>query len=465
MSDDTTFPPELAIPPSTGEEGARRGRLTPPAPLRGRLMRSAGATFGLKVGDAGATFLISVMLARILGVEGFGIYSYAMAWAVLLAIPALFGMETLTVRHVAAFLRLKAWGLLRGYLVRAFQTVTVASVVIALAAGLVAASMAGGTDTQMVAFWLAMLLVPLLALVRLAQATMRGLGHIGLGFVPELAVAPILVILMVGMGVWLRGAAFEPTWAVAMNVLATLAALVAGLLLLWRRLPRALAGVNAAFDTRRWYASALPLLFIGGSQVINRQADIIMLGALQGPAAAGVYTVAARGAGLISFVLFAVTAAVAPRIAALYAAGDLQGIQALATRTSRLILIFSLPLAAAFILFGDMFLIIFGDDFAGGAAALAILSVAQVVNGAAGSVGACLTMTGHERDAARGFAVSAVVNVILNAALIPPFGMTGAAVASGTSIVVWNALLVLAAQRRLGIDSTVLGRSPAAARP
>lgn len=426
--------------------------------VRSSFARSAGATFTLKVGEALASIVISLLLARMLGAAEFGTYSYAMAWVALLAIPGLFGMENLTVRHVSAYGSRAAWGLLRGYLARAFQTVGAFSAALALLVGLGTAVVAGSLDTGLASFGLAMLIVPALSLLRLSQAALRGLRHVALGYFGELGVMPVIVIVLIGVAFLTTGPGFGATGALTIQLTATVAGLAVTAALLWRRLPGQLGAAPAVFETRGWYASALPLLFIAAAQAVNRQADIIMLGVLQGPTAAGIYTIATRGAGLINFVLFAVNAALAPRIASLYAAGDLAGIQRLATRSSRLIFLFSLPGVLAFVFFGGWFMGLFGEEFLVGATALAILSVAQLINAAAGSVGVCLTMTGHERDAARGFAAAAVVNVALNALLIPALGLVGAALSTGTSLVAWNVLLVRRLEVRLGVDSTVLGR-------
>jgi O-antigen/teichoic acid export membrane protein len=66
-------------------------------------------------------------------------------------------------------------------------------------------------------------------------------------------------------------------------------------------------------------------------------------------------------------------------------------------------------------------------------------------------------MTGHERDAAFGITVGATANVILNALLIPRWGMEGAAIATGFSLLLWNVILVVRTRQRLGIRPTALG--------
>jgi len=80
------------------------------------------------------------------------------------------------------------------------------------------------------------------------------------------------------------------------------------------------------------------------------------------------------------------------------------------------------------------------------------------VNAATGSVGNLLTMSGHERDAARGFVFAAVLNLVLNVLLIPAYGIVGAAVAAAISLISWNLILAALVYRRLGIHSTALGQ-------
>jgi O-antigen/teichoic acid export membrane protein len=82
-----------------------------------------------------------------------------------------------------------------------------------------------------------------------------------------------------------------------------------------------------------------------------------------------------------------------------------------------------------------------------------ILLVGQFVNSAAGSVGSLLNMTGHERETARGIAVSAVINLLLNFILVPFWGIIGAAVGTAAGLVTSNVLLWWAVRKRLGINS------------
>ena len=75
----------------------------------------------------------------------------------------------------------------------------------------------------------------------------------------------------------------------------------------------------------------------------------------------------------------------------------------------------------------------------------------------AGFVSLVMMMTGHEYVAAKmGLAVAAM-NILLNWALIPSLGAEGAAIATATSTVVGNGILVIWVWRRMGLDGTVVG--------
>ena len=99
---------------------------------------------------------------------------------------------------------------------------------------------------------------------------------------------------------------------------------------------------------------------------------------------------------------------------------------------------------------------VFGEEYADGRIALAILCVGQLTNALVGSVGFLLNMTGNERDVAKGFAIAAIINIALNLVLIPLFGIEGAAFATAVSMMVWNVLLYRQARAKLGIDSSVM---------
>jgi O-antigen/teichoic acid export membrane protein len=424
------------------------------------LVKGTAGSLAVKVSSIAIGVITSMTLARMLGAGGFGVYAYALAMVSLLGVPALLGLPQLLVRNIAAYQTQSAWGLTRGLLRRANQAVLLASIGLLFLTAVIGRSLARHFEPETeVTLYLSLVILPLAALTATRQAALWGFRHVVAGQVPDLLLRPLFFLALVAAANLFVDKGFSPAWAMSMQVIASATALFVAGGLLTRKLPQVVCEARATYKTRSWAYSALPLLVISGLHVVNSHADILILGALKGPEAAGVYRVAARGAELVVLVLAAVNVTLQPTIAGLYASRDMARLQRVITASARGVLLFSLPVGLVLILFGERLLpIFFGQEFTRGATALSILSAGQLVNAAMGSVGVLLNMTGHERDTAMGVGIAAVANIALNALLIPPLGIAGAAAATTASLIIWNILLAVRAYQRTGIHTTALGR-------
>jgi len=256
----------------------------------------------------------------------------------------------------------------------------------------------------------------------------------------------------------LPGVDLSATGMVAIYVVVTAITVGVGSLLLNRAWPDEAQQATPEYRVKSWVRSALPMMFMGGMQIINNRTDILMLGAMKGAAAVGVYVVVNRCTQPITFMLGAVNSVMAPNIASLHAEGKSKQLQRVVTKITRLIALISITCATILIIFGELVLSLFGSDFTQGRTALVILSMGQVINGATGSGGLLLTMTGYEHYAAMIVATSALLNVIGNAILIPVWGIEGAAIATASSTIIVNILRVIWVRKKIGIDSTFLGK-------
>lgn len=431
--------------------------------LRRHLTQAAAGSAALALSSKLLMLVSSIVLARWMGVEGYGVYATAMALVLLLTVPTGLGLPVLVIRLLASYRVHQQWGLMRGLLVRGNQAVLGASLVMALAA---AAAIWALEDrlglAHTAAYVLALALIPLTVLGAMRSAALRGLHHVILGQLPENLVMPALFLALVA-GWWLvmgGSAALSPELAILARLLATAAAFGVGAALLLRRIPAAVHRAAPEYQPRTWGRAALPLLFIAGINIVNAQTDILMLAALRGSASAGVYQAAVRGAELVAFSLVIVNMAIQPSLARLHAAGDKARLQRLATWGARGATAAALPLAAVMIFWGKPIMAaVFGADFARGAIALAILSAAQLINAFTGPANSLLDMTGHQDDTLKAMAAGVFTNVALNALLIPRWDIAGAAVATGASLILWNLLLVILVRHRLGLDATAIGQT------
>jgi O-antigen/teichoic acid export membrane protein len=194
-----------------------------------------------------------------------------------------------------------------------------------------------------------------------------------------------------------------------------------------------------------------------GFYMVNTRADAIMVGAIRGTSAAGIYTVAARLARLLTWGVLTVNAIGGPLISDLYARGEHRELQRMVSLAAGGIAAFTVPAAAFMVLAGPWMLGIFGPEFTAGYGVLVLLAAAYSIRALSGTVGMLLAMTGHQREAAWGVGSGAAVNILLNALLIPRFGMLGGAIATATSSAFYNCILYLLVRSRLNLEPTVLG--------
>jgi len=428
--------------------------------LKKYLIKGTIGSFLLKIASTVLSLGISILLARLLGAEGYGVYAYVMALIGILSIPASLGLPNLIVREIAKYNAHSKWGLMRGLLLLTNRAILLISILLMLIVGSFSLIFMEKIDyNNIITFWLALFLLPLISLNAVCQATLRGLHHVILGQFSESIIKPSLYIMLLGISYILFYNKMSPFIAMVIQIAVYSVAFGFSVLWVFRYLPNQAKITKVSYDTPVWVRSAIPFLFLGGMQVINTSTDIVMLGLFRSAEEVGVYRVVTSGAQLVTFVLLAVNMALAPTIAKLYSIGDMQRLQRTITVSTRVILLISLPIALVLIFFGQQLLYwLFGGEFELGASALAILCVGQLVNASMGSVGVILNMTGYERDSARGVAIGAGVNIVLNSTFIPVWGIEGAACATAISMIVWNILLVIWVYKRLGIHSTVLGR-------
>lgn len=427
--------------------------------LDSRLLRDVTGTFGLKVAYSGLNFVLGVVLARLLGVTGFGAYNYAIAWMSLLNTLAVLGLDTLLVREITTYCAQSEWGRMRGLLRWTSGVGLCAACSLALLAAALTRLLAGRLDPfVLTTFWVALLLLPFLSLMRLRQAAMQGLLHVVSGQVAEMLFFPLLLLGAVGGAHLLLGHGLTASWAMGMNVLVASITFLIGTVLLTRAIPRETREAVPVYQTAVWMQSALPMFFTTVLQIVNGRLDTLLLGAIKGAGAVGIYSVAARWGEFFTFFLSTLLPALGPRIASLHATGDREGLQRVVTRCARLTLLCSLPIAIGLLGGSYWLLLLYGPTFTQGQTALIILGSGQLYNVLAGPVWWLLLMTGHERDTVTSLVASVAVNAVLNLLLTPPMGLEGAAIASASSIITWNTLMAFFVYKRLGVHSTVLGR-------
>ncbi len=189
---------------------------------------------------------------------------------------------------------------------------------------------------------------------------------------------------------------------------------------------------------------SLPLLVVYALQIVITNTDTLMLGAMRDTVEVGQYNVAYPMSLFIATPLTALIFIFSPVVSELYAQNRMSEIR------NNFAIITKWVLAATFPLFLIIFLypstiinFLFGEGYTAADNVLRILSVGFVMNNLLGPNTATITAMGNPRFVMWATLATAILNVVLNIALIPHWGMEGAAIASISAMASINLLTTL----------------------
>jgi O-antigen/teichoic acid export membrane protein len=424
--------------------------LTTASPWWELVLRS-GTVLAVRLAGAGLGFAFNVALARLLGAGGLGVYHLSLTFALIASIFGRMGMDAGMLKFAA-----QSYAAADGKTLAAVHRMGMGTA--ALCCGVVA------TCTYFAADWIAVtvyadpqIAAPLrlmaLALVPFSMLNLYGEllkagQHQALSSLIQGAALPFISLLLLAV---LAGTVSDARSAAAIYLVSSLVVCTASYFLWRRSVPSIDASKPATVTYRALIRTALPMHGSALADVVMTFSDVLILGMFASVSDVGIYTAAARTALLTRFLLLANSAVAAPRFAALHAANDKDGVAKLALRSTLLTTISSVPLLLIFIVFPEKILSVFGPQFEAGAQVLIILSIGQFVNAATGPVGYLLNMSGHHRIEGRIAVVGALLTVGLCFALIPHWGILGAAAANAIATAGCNLLRVYLAKSRMGI--------------
>jgi len=222
-------------------------------------------------------------------------------------------------------------------------------------------------------------------------------------------------------------------------------------------MPSSAVFCDPAADSASWTRLSLPLCLISGTSVLLQESSVILVGWLDDPASAGIYSVAVRLVRLMALGMAAGNVIARPLFAELHTLSDRNELQ----RVSSLAAVISFAgalLCGAVLLAGRWLALgLFGPEFEAGAGVIAILAAGQLINAAMGPTSELLSMTGHERTSARILIIVALLSLVVGYPAIRLYGMTGAAVVASSIVCIQNVWAWFEVRRRIGVDSTPLG--------
>jgi O-antigen/teichoic acid export membrane protein len=184
---------------------------------------------------------------------------------------------------------------------------------------------------------------------------------------------------------------------------------------------------------------SFPMLITVTMTLIIGQIGVMMLGMFRSDAEVGYYAVAIKLATITSFVLTAVNSIAAPKFSELYHSHNIDTLFCVARKSTRFIFWTTAPILIFLTIMGKFVLsFLFGEEFIAAYPPLIFLILGQFADSVSGSTGYFMNMTGNHKTFRNIMIAAAILNIFLNSALIPQFGIQGAALSGMTCMIFWN---------------------------
>lgn len=395
----------------------------------------------------------AVILARLLGPDGYGIYAFTVAIMAILSIGTEFGMYPLLTREVAIAHSKGDAETIVGLRNNAFRFVAACSVLI-VAIGCVLIWM---TDilpdpNERIAMTLMLIILPLSTLIRLSAAILNGLRRISWAQFVELFLLPAIILFGLLVLVALDIDAVDVTVPMAIYLCGSFVSLAIVVYLLRRKFSEFGSKRLSATRVEGLQRRGVPFLLIGAAGVVTGQLDTVIVGSFLGNQDTALYRVAAQGATLIWFGLQILQSISSPYFARLHNAGDHKNLKRLFAFTTILSVLSAVPVFFVFLVFGKgLISIAFGPEYEAAYDLLVILAVGYTANVCCGPIGSVLSMIGRERFVSKALIVSSVINIAMAFALVQTLGATGVAISTGFSIAFYHVILRVYGWRYCGL--------------
>ena len=418
----------------------------------GQISRHSGVFFAGTMFTALSGYFFRIYLARTLGPAPLGIYALGMTVVGLLGLVGGLGLPWAASRFTSVYRTQgkskESWSLL------VYGSSALVLVNAVLAAAMIAAK------ARIAAFYHSTALGSLVfyfALLLIAGALGNFFGQILIGH-KQVATRTILSSFIAGPFAMLLTIAFLIARPDLRGYLSgqSYGALFGAALMGWAgwKLTRKLgpfALTSPAVSMRAIVSFSLAAFAMDLLGFLTGQTDKVILGRNLSARDVGIYATAATIVAFVPILLQAVNQIFAPMIAELHTSGQHQVLQRLFQTLTKWILGLTLPMAFILIFSARTVMRIFGPDFESGWIVLAIGTLGQLVNCGSGSVGYLLLMSGKERRLIRIQIAMTVVMVVLTLALVPYWGIAGAAFSAAVVNVGVNAWSLYEVQKHLGM--------------
>ncbi len=381
----------------------------------------------------GLGFFVQLLLARLLPVEEFGLFSFFFALNMTIAMIALFGFPQAVIRLLDKRSARPLWRFTLGL------SVLLTLVIGALTYGaLYKFGLPNGASNTLYIWALAPLLP--LVILRLQSGFLKALHKPLSAILYEITGREALLLTaLILSGLYVSNLNAANIFMLLLLILTPLALIA---------LAHTIKLIKAKTSSRRhaenkwrWSMIALPMMLTVFAQMLMHRTDILMIGLSLDTYETGIYGLATKLAQIVGFPMMAMGAIFAPRAAKLFKEKKTAEVKVLFNQNRLFLISITAVLCAGMAIFAPYILPFFGESYKASYNALVILLIGATMNAFWGPVVFTMIMSAHEKITMNITLAAAALNIALNAALIPAYGIEGAALATILSINLKNAAL------------------------
>ncbi len=411
-----------------------------------------------------------VLPARVLGVDGFGTFSYLNSVLAVLTFLAIWGTDRLCLREVSLFRKptqkksnrshassatsnldpnVSEFGqrLFGVYAILLFNTIFVG-------VGLwvyMGSQFANERSPALLAVCLGLVLTR--AFSQVNYSVTQGLSRVVFAEVcfslgrPLLVVLPLLVFYLCDFKASVQ----------EVLLLFLISYLVVGLLLHWRASHQSFLKLD--FDLSEIptvYKLSFMFFVVGIGVPLLQNINTIELGIFESRTEVALYSACARLVSLVLMGLVSANLLIAPKLPPLFQAGDIAGMRLIIRNNNKIVLLLTLVPVIGLAILAEKVLFFYGEEFVPAALILRTLVIGQVFSVFCGPVVLISTLTGLQQNTAATVLAACIFNAFLCLILIPRFGALGAAYASVFSAIFLNGFLAWTIKRKHGLNVTML---------
>ena len=213
-----------------------------------------------------------------------------------------------------------------------------------------------------------------------------------------------------------------------------------------------ISGLHFSVESiKQLLATAMPYALFSLLRQLSTRIDVLLLGILVGTAAAGVYNVAYRVVFMLLFLPYYSGIAILPTISKLYSSNQSELITFYQNALNLMVLIAVPVTVGLWIISPDLILFLYGDEFQESIVVMRLLSLLFGLAFIKSIAGTMLTSCDMQMHRTRSQWTSAWLNAVGNIALIPFYGIVGAAISTVVSEIVLTLLMILKLKPLCGV--------------